>query len=396
VKTIPVSDVELAKEPLPLLGRQAVFEALLHAPIEQFSPGQDLVFCNGLHPLAAAAACAFYDHRPLVLSPDVVWFCLLQGLAHHLSLNAGAQGDRLVPRQGENALRVVRTDFVLGRQNPWPEAFAAFSDLIGVDLGRLRDLVVADFSTTGPNERAAFQVALMDAFHPYFEYTMNMGCGIPSIRLTGTPDDWRSVRRRASMLSELGLEWWTISLLPVLDQLVRSVEGEPERAFWQSFFRHENLSGTDELTGWIQTLFPYLVEFVPVAPLSEGNPRILLGSAEFETLGAKEFWRRNAEAALRAPRRPVKNPHLEWSIGLQLAEERQCESLSPKDRQGPTLDQLPSGTASASVLVTDLRDGSKQPLRFVAGLFGASQDALSGALAPEFGWAVVHEPSDPS
>jgi hypothetical protein len=36
-------------------------------------------------------------------------------------------------------------------------------------------------------------------------------------------------------------------------------------------------------------------------------------------------------------------------------------------------------------------DGGDREVRFVAGLFGVSQDA-SGALAPEFGWAIVHEP----
>jgi hypothetical protein len=30
-------------------------------------------------------------------------------------------------------------------------------------------------------------------------------------------------------------------------------------------------------------------------------------------------------------------------------------------------------------------------LRFVAGLFDVTQDAATGTLTPEFGWAVVHD-----
>jgi hypothetical protein len=40
-----------------------------------------------------------------------------------------------------------------------------------------------------------------------------------------------------------------------------------------------------------------------------------------------------------------------------------------------------------------LRDQLPCSLRFVAGLFGVAQDPTSGALHPEFGWAIVHEPS---
>ncbi|WP_224369578.1 DUF4419 domain-containing protein [Hyalangium versicolor] len=385
MKTIPVSEVELAERPLPVIDREKALKSLLHAPVEQLSPGRELVLCRDVHPLADAAYRAFYDHRPLVLSPDAVWFCLVQGLAHHISLNAESLRERFVRHQGKEKLLVTRGDFVLGQQNPWPEVFAAFSDQIAVRLGKLRDLVVADFSTTGPTERASFEVALMDAFQPYFEYEMSIGCGIPSITLTGTPDDWRSVRRRASMLSELGLEWWTPSLLPVLDQIVRSVEGEPERAFWQSFFRHESSSGGNELTGWIQLLFPYLIQIVRDEEPDDAY-------AEIRTLSNEEEKRFRAEASRKATRRPVRNSYLaDWQAGLKAAEER--DWLTWNNSQGPSIYQLPSGTASAPVLLTDLRDGSKHPLRFVAGLVGVSQDT-AGALAPEFGWAIVHEPKE--
>src|SRR6476660_712791 len=106
----------------------------------------------------------------------------------------------------------------------------------------------------------------MDAFQPYFEYEMRAGCGIPSITLLGTVDDWKSVRRRAAMLSEFGLEAWTDALLPVLDDVVRAADGHVDPGFWRSFFRYQSGSGPSELTGWILVLFPYLKTF------DEGGP----------------------------------------------------------------------------------------------------------------------------
>jgi hypothetical protein len=79
----------------------------------------------------------------------------------------------------------------------------------------------------------------MDTFQAYFEYEMLAGCGIPKVTLLGTPDDWRSMRRRAGMLSEFELTWWTDALLPVLDQIVETAEGQVDPSFWRSFFRYQ-------------------------------------------------------------------------------------------------------------------------------------------------------------
>lgn len=338
---------------------------MLRKPVEAMSAGTGrLVRCSDAHPFAEAVYHAFFDHHPLMISPDAVWFCLAQGFAQHIARNAERLRHRFVRHEGKAQLIVERRDFVLGQDNPWPEVFTTFSDQIAEHVGKLRDLVVADFSTTGPIERAASEVALMDAFQPYFEYEVLFGCGIPSITLTGTPDDWRSVRCRAAMLAEFELEWWTSALLPVLDEIVRTAEGRVDRSFWQSFFRYESTSFGDELTGWIHTLFPHLRR------LDDGS------------LGP--------------------NPYLaRWEAALRVAETRSEDELrgvvdqedcwTPAGLPGPSLREIPAGIASAPVRLMDVRDGSEHSLRFVAGMFGVTQDPGTLLLVPEFGWAVVHD-----
>lgn len=355
--TFSVSDVELAREPMPLLDRASAIPSLFAARrVEQcWESDAPLVRATDANALAQAAHDAFYMHQPLVLSPDAVWLTLAQGFAQHVALNAEALRHRFVQHTGKKKLVVERADFFLGQPNPWPEAFAAFSEQIAAHVGKMRDLVVADFSTTGPLERAASEVALMDAFQAYFEYEMMCGCGIPSVTLLGTPDDWRSVRRRAAMLSEVGLEWWTEPLMPILDQLVSAAEGRAEPGFWRSFFRYQSGSGPSELTGWILLLFPYLKKF-------EGDRTSL-----------------------------ERNPYLRgWEKALRIAETRTSWIRGP---EGPALHAVPSSLSSAPVNFVDVRDGSKHAIRFVAGLFGVTQEPKTMALAPEFGWAVVHEPA---
>lgn len=239
-----------------------------------------------------------------------------------------------------------RPDFELGKPNPWPEAFEAFSEQIAGHLGTLRNMVVADFSTTGPTEKAASEVLLMDSFQAYFEYEMLCGCGIPEITLLGTSEDWRSIRRRAAVFSEYGLESWTSVLLPVLDRIVATAEGEDDATFWQSMFRYQSGSGGNLLTGWLQTFFPYLT--------TDDNELV---SNEF-----MEQWQRSHDAF--------------------------DEKSSGWEFSGPSLGSFPRGISSAPVKFINADTNEVTDLRFVAGLFGVCEIDLG--LAPEVAWAVVH------
>ncbi|MEZ4398739.1 MAG: DUF4419 domain-containing protein [Kofleriaceae bacterium] len=380
MRTFEVSAVAWATAARPALDRGRAIPALLGAPtrddvgtteddgvrfdrprprwsrrlratrVEQvYTSAARLVACTDTSPLVQMAHDAFYEHRPIALSPDAVWFTIAQGFATHVNVHSEALRARFVRHAGKAKLTVVRDDFLLGQPNPWPEAFAEFSDQIAEHVGKLRDLVVADFSTTGPLERAATEVLLMDAFQGYFEYEMLAGCGIPQITLLGTPDDWRSVRQRAQHLAEYDLRHWTAALVPVLDRIVATAEGADDVAFWRSFFHYESGSGGADMTGWINVLFPYLVE--PLSRQPEANPHMA-------------HWQHN----LTRPRR-------DW-----------------RDPLGPSLSEIPGGLASAPVVVADLRTEERHAMRFVAGLFGVVEDR-AGVLSPEFGWAVTYDPA---
>src|SRR6185503_3321066 len=124
----------------------------------------------------------------------------------HIGQHAEALRSRLVRHEGKVKLTVRRDDFMKGsRANDWPGMFAELSDRIAEHVGKRRDLVVADFSTTGPVERAASQVVLFDAFKSYFNYSLVTRCGIPEVTLLGTVADWRSIRTRAAALAEFDL-----------------------------------------------------------------------------------------------------------------------------------------------------------------------------------------------
>jgi hypothetical protein len=333
------------------LDHDVAIRKLLNKRIEQIYPSRGrLVACSDRHPLVKMAHDAFCGHRPIAISPDDIWFCLAQGFAAHVNLNAEKIRKRLVRHEGKLTLSVTREDFKLGRKNPWLEVVAAFSDQIAMHTGRLRELIAGNFSTTTMMSRAAFEICWMDTFQADFKYEAMAGGGIPAVTLLGTVDDWREVRRRAQRFGEFDLTHWTDVLLPVLDVIIATAHGNNETEFWQSMFHCRSSSRAgDALSGWLQVLFPYITVNKQLAP----NPY----------LGA---WRAN------------------WD-------------RRDKNEEGPSIEQIPSGLVSAQVQVIEKRRKWNfkrveqiHQVRFVGGMFGVGE-SLAGVLAPEFGWAIVYD-----
>ncbi|MDN3578048.1 DUF4419 domain-containing protein [Chitinimonas viridis] len=314
-----------------------------------------LVHCDTRHPLASAAHDAFYYHYPLIIRPDDIWFCIAQGFATHLKLNAQALRGRLVQHEGQKKLSVARPDFRLGQDNPWPEVFDAFSQQIRTEVGKPADLLAAHFSTSTQLEVAAFDICLMDGFQAYFEYELLIGCGIPEITVHGTSDDWLSMIPRLRAMAEYGLEQWVKALEPVLQQIAATASGQVDKDFWLSFFRYQSGSGPAELTGWLLTLFPYLI-----------------GDDCTEALEP--------------------NPYLaNWHQRFDIANQRSSPFIDHQDIQGPCISRIPQALVSAPVRLKDQRTGEEHALRVVAGPFGVAQQPETLALYPAFGWAVVHD-----
>ncbi|MFM8402629.1 MAG: DUF4419 domain-containing protein, partial [Pirellula sp.] len=101
----------------------------------------DGVLC---HPLLGALHRAFAGHRPVCLSPDIIWLTLTQGLANHINMNAEQLRRQFVEHDGKLQL-VVRCDgFVKGSpENPWSGVFSEFSQKIKEHIGPAHELIVA-------------------------------------------------------------------------------------------------------------------------------------------------------------------------------------------------------------------------------------------------------------
>lgn len=331
-----VADVTTGKVHLWLVDAKEALEAVVDHDVEAFGCNATHVIRSHGHPFIAAVHEAFSLHLPLVLAPDDVWLCLAQAFAHHINASPEQWRSRLVGSDGRRTITIDRDDFSKGSpDNDWPGVFPEFSDEIARSVGRTRELVVSDFSTTGLVERAASEIVLMNAVQAFFRYQVRTRCGIPRVKLLGTVEDWRAIRRRAAVFAEYDLRWWTDSLLPVLEQLVAAREGNVDRPFWNSLYKRDGMSGDPWVTGWINTFFPYLLD-------PETNTTTVVNSA-------------------------AQNWNSAPSVEIDLS-------------------RFPAGLSRVAFMWNYF--GTIFPMQFLGGFVGVAHDPETLAVRPSIGWAV--------
>lgn len=314
-----------------------------------------------LHPLVQAVHLAFGQHRPLVISPDAIWLTLVQGFGHHVNENAEDLRGRIVRHDGKKQLQVTTESL-----DPagWPRLINRFSELIRENSDPvLHETLVCEFSTTTSNIKTAYEVALMDTYQRYFDYSMVCVCGIPKVTVLGTPEDWRRIRERIEVLATYGLEWWTSRVTPILDQLVATAEGYPDRAFWQAIYKPQETYGADLASGWIADLFPYLFGAPPSSDV---------------TLEMYSQGRRSAEAVAR------RNHVLSMPRNAWLLPAREV----PGWGVGVRLESFPSGLSRAPLDLSLPRHLTKKVV-LLGGFLGVSQRSEDNALAPVMSWALA-------
>lgn len=215
---------------------------------------------------------AYMQHHSVVLSPDIIWTMISQGFCQFVNEKPENFRSLLVNHSGKKLLKVkiYRDDDVHSPSFNWEEVFDGFDKQIGANTkGNLADLMRADFSTTGKTERMASQITLMSTVKAYFDYLVVVGvCGIPSITIEGTPDDWRKVLDKTRRLSVYGIEDWVDELEPILEEFVAASKGKPNVRFWQDIVKRDRIDeitrsscvGRDKptkLDGWFLKLMPF-------------------------------------------------------------------------------------------------------------------------------------------
>jgi len=234
---------------------------------------EESIFNHKKSSLIQGLVLAYKNHYPITITPDMIWILVLQGFSRFMEKYENLVRERFVNFQGKKDLKIERLDYspATATKEVWDGIIKEFVEKIGKHVGQeCIDNLECNFSTTSQVAQVTSQVAIMSAMKQYFNYKVLMaGCGISSITLEGSIQDWEKIKSKLEFLSTKALKWWTKHLIPIIDNIIATKKyynskgklNEELIQFWKGMIR---LKGRGDLydphliNGWIVKFIPNL------------------------------------------------------------------------------------------------------------------------------------------
>lgn len=344
------ADVIPSKRAIPMLAaNQAIEFKVGRKPTWYSSKETDSLVLSPGNGLIDAIHLAYEKHHSLVLSPDAIWLAISQAISIHVNQNFDQLHSVLLMNQEKRTLS-VRNDSL----DKYPELWGSVAGQLALETKKWTkkqyyDRLVPHFTTTTQERTIAFQINLLEIFNQGFEYVAETGCGIPTIILTGTKQDWQWIAKQISLLDQLGLSDWKKELSPILNEFIRVFDGKTDPLFWSSIYKTSNEYAATYLSGWIIKFFPYL-------KTTEGKRLYTYKDQQFDVY--RKGYR--------------KNPFL-------YGNDYRLSNLQTED--------FPTGIASAEIKWENHLTEKVTDMEFTAGFMGIKQYA-DFTLEPSITWAI--------
>ena len=238
-----------------------------------FDTKEEEIFNKGKVSLIQGLIEAYKNHYPITVTPDMIWLLFMQGFSRYMEKYAEQVRDKFVDFTGKKDLKVERLEYTpyTATKEVWDGIIQEYVQKIGNYVGKETiENLESDFSTTTQVAKVTSQVVIMSAMKQYFTYRVLMGgCGISSITLEGSIEDWKKIKYRMEILAKKGLHWWTKHLIPIIDNIILTkkcyltFKRIPDKVikFWKEMIRLKGKGGMYDphmINGWIVRFIPDL------------------------------------------------------------------------------------------------------------------------------------------
>ncbi|KAK5574417.1 hypothetical protein RB653_009692 [Dictyostelium firmibasis] len=207
-----------------------------------------------------SAVKAFSEHHELSIRPDDVWMAILNNFSTYVNKYAEEMRDSFVDFDGKKLL-TVETNYPILR-TPFDNLTLELIKEIEKNIKdpSIRDWIIPNFSTTTNTDRVVFASTLMSTVKSFFDFKCYTRCGLPSVTLFGTVQDWLNLKDRIERLKEFEIskegshklmDEWVSMLHPVIDEFISTASGNPNIKWWSLIADERAISGGPMITGWI-------------------------------------------------------------------------------------------------------------------------------------------------
>jgi len=211
---------------------------------------------------------AYNGHIPVRFRPNDFQMAIQMIIATCIANNAKSMRDLFVPHEGRVKLRVHSSQFDL---DYFTNQFKLMMEENILDPEFIEKFTTS-FTTTTPLLSTVSNMFLMNALKEYFSFEMFLDCGIPSVILEGTQEDWLKLKAFydyfKTFLKDTELKVWFPHFDTIMDMFIRmrslqddgEIEAPPDvkEMFKRIISFVPQGSGADTiLGGWARLFVPY-------------------------------------------------------------------------------------------------------------------------------------------
>ncbi|KAH8899769.1 hypothetical protein GQ53DRAFT_801383 [Thozetella sp. PMI_491] len=211
---------------------------------------------------------AWGEHLHLVIRPEEIWFTILVQMNFYMNSHAEQLRDVFVNHQGQEVIYVEDVT--------WEGVLSHFDEEIQarVKTPWLLDWIRPGFTTTTKNDLMTANILMMGLTKAYFRFEGGIICGLPSVTLLGSQEDWEALLAKLDHLPDFGTDpaAYKTRLRPILSRMVNSFK-EPDspatRQFWNQIVSasQSHICGAPPfyVSGWITGFYFWDTEGNPWA-----------------------------------------------------------------------------------------------------------------------------------
>ncbi len=353
--TFDVDKVTLAKYFLPTMQTEKAYEYKIQKPIKFIPPlHQNIkIVATKNNAFIQAIQNCYDEHRPLVLSPDIIWLTITQAVSIHINQNFDTYKNLLFKDTSSNKIEIIkREDSLSFKKDYWSSVISRISDDANKNVNAdYYKFFVPKFSTTTAITKTVFEITMLEAFKKKFVYVGESGCGIPKITIKGTMQDWQWIYNNLDQLNSFGLQKWADELKPIIQQFINASEGKVDKVFWKDIYKNASEYNGYFISGWVIKLFPYIEDI----------------NGDVITDTTLNQWSMKMEKTYKPNPFLYKNTHLKSTLATN---------------------DFPSGLANIDLRWDDYFKNKTTHLKFYAGFMGIKQYD-NKTLEPFISWAIT-------
>lgn len=238
---------------------ESIFGKYLQSSLD---PKQKIIFDYRNHPIFDGFLDAYRNHRPITISPDIIWLLIVQGFSHHVSKYAEELRPLFVNFDGKKKLKIFRDDFdfIYATSDQWMDSIPDMVNEIAKYTGqKIIDVLTPTFTTTTIISRCVAQMSIMKIMDSYFTYTFCGGCGLPYVTIEGSLEDWQKIVMKLEELRKYKIEWWVDKLIPIINEICETKKGNINKKFWNEMIKIKKGNDYDPgfVNGWFTNFFPF-------------------------------------------------------------------------------------------------------------------------------------------